>query len=157
MVSRWTGSWLSGPPSAGRGAPPSSYPGETLGFPASGPGSLAGLGRRFVQQLLDIVLSWAVANAIAPRYVEGVRSPKPWVSITVYVVECVVLLVLGGQTAGMRLTRLRVVRLDGRPAGPLAALLRTGLILLLVPAFLYDRDLRGLHDRAAGVAVVRTR
>lgn len=156
-MSRWTGSWLAGPPSAGPGASPSTYPGEALGLPESGPGSTANLGRRFAQQVLDIALSWLVAAAFFPRYVEGVRQPQPWASITIYVVECVVLLWLGGQTAGMRLLGLRVVRVDGRPAGPVAALLRTALTLLLVPVLFFDRDLRGLHDRAVGVAVVRTR
>jgi uncharacterized RDD family membrane protein YckC len=156
-VARWTGSWLAGPAAAGEGAPPSAYPGETLGFPETGPGSIARLGRRFVQQLLDIVLSWLVADAFFPRYIEGVRSPKPWASILVYVVECVVLLVLGGQTAGMRIMGLRVVKLDGRPAGVPAAIARTALTLVLIPALFFDRDLRGLHDRAVGAAVVRTR
>jgi len=118
---------------------------------------MARLGRRFAQQLLDIALSWLVADAFFPRYVDGVRQPQPWASIAVYVLECVVLLWLGGQTAGMRIMGLRVVRVDGRPAGPLAAIGRTALTLLLVPVLFFDRDLRGLHDRAVGVAVVRTR
>ena len=139
------------------GAAPASYPGERFGFPREGPGSIASIGRRFVQLLIDIVLSWLVADAFAPHYVEGVRTPYPWASALVYVLECVVLLMLGGQTAGMRLTGLRVVRLDGRPAGPIAVILRTLLTLLLVPVLLLDRDLRALHDRAVGVAVVRTR
>jgi uncharacterized RDD family membrane protein YckC len=139
------------------GAAPTPYPGERFGFPREGPGSIASVGRRFGQLLIDIALSWLAADAFAPRYVEGVRTPHPWASVLAYVLECVILLLLGGQTAGMRLTGLRVVRLDGRPAGPVAALVRTLLTLLLVPVLLLDRDLRGLHDRAVGVAVVRTR
>ncbi|MFL6136476.1 MAG: RDD family protein [Frankiaceae bacterium] len=136
---------------------PTPYPGERFGFPREGPGSIASIGRRFLQILIDIALSWLAADAFAPRYVEGVRTPHPWASVLTYVLECVVLLLLGGQTAGMRLTGLRVVRLDGRPAGPVPVVVRTLLTLLLVPLLLVDRDLRGLHDRAAGVAVVRTR
>ena len=37
------------------------------------------------------------------------------------------------------------------------AVLRTALLLLLIPALIWDRDGRGLHDRAAGTAVVHTR
>ena len=133
------------------------HPGARFGFPASGAGAIASLGRRAVQLFVDIALSWLAADAFAPRYVEGVRSPRPSVSLLVYVLECVVLLVLGGQTAGMRVTGLRVVRLDGRPPGVVAALARTLLTLALVPLFLVDRDLRALHDRVTGVAVVRTR
>jgi uncharacterized RDD family membrane protein YckC len=153
-VGRWTGSWLAGQQSSGDAD--TFYPGQRFGFVEAGPGSIARLGRRCWQLLIDVMLSWLVADLLAPRYVEGVRSPRPWASALTYVVECVVLLSLTGQTAGMRLTGLRVVRLDGRPAGPVAALVRTLLTLLLVPLLLYDRDLRGLHDRAVGVAVVRT-
>jgi len=35
------------------------------------------------------------------------------------------------------------------------ALLRTVLLLFVVPALLCDRDLRGLHDRATDTIVVR--
>jgi hypothetical protein len=32
---------------------------------------------------------------------------------------------------------------------------RTALLVLLVPAVVIDRNNRGLHDRAAGIVVVR--
>jgi hypothetical protein len=32
---------------------------------------------------------------------------------------------------------------------------RTVLLCLLIPAFITDRDQRGLHDRAAGTVLVR--
>lgn len=156
MSSRWIGSWLAGPESV-NDAPASTYPGERYGFPRQGPGSMAGIGRRVAQLLIDIALSWLVADLFAPRYTGGVRTPNPWASVAVFAVECIVLLLLGGQTAGMRFMHLRVVRLDGRPIGPLAAVARTVLTLLLVPLLFIDRDLRGLHDRAVGSAVVRTR
>ncbi len=36
------------------------------------------------------------------------------------------------------------------------ALVRTILLLIVVPALITDRDLRGLHDRAANTIVIRT-
>jgi uncharacterized RDD family membrane protein YckC len=51
---------------------------------------------------------------------------------------------------------LRVVRVDGHPVGPLWALVRTVLLLTVVPALLWDRDYRGLHDKAADTVVVRS-
>ena len=48
-----------------------------------------------------------------------------------------------------------MVRLDGRPVGPLWALVRTALLLVVIPALLWDRDYRGLHDRATHTVVVR--
>jgi uncharacterized RDD family membrane protein YckC len=50
-----------------------------------------------------------------------------------------------------------VVRLDGRPPGLWRAALRTALLLLLVPALVWDRDGRGLHDKAAGTVLVHVR
>jgi uncharacterized RDD family membrane protein YckC len=34
---------------------------------------------------------------------------------------------------------------------------RTVLLCLVIPAFIWDRDGRGLHDKAAGTVVVRAR
>ena len=41
--------------------------------------------------------------------------------------------------------------------GLLRAALRTLLLCLLIPALIWDRDGRGLHDKAAGTVVVRAR
>jgi uncharacterized RDD family membrane protein YckC len=57
---------------------------------------------------------------------------------------------------GKRVLGIRVVRLDGRPVGLGWALVRTILLLIVVPALITDRDLRGLHDRAANTIVIRT-
>jgi len=49
-----------------------------------------------------------------------------------------------------------VVRLDGGGRlGPFGALLRSLAICLVVPAVVWDRDGRGLHDRSVGTVVVR--
>ena len=56
----------------------------------------------------------------------------------------------------MALVGLRVVRVDrDAPVNPWRALLRTFLLFLLVPALVWDRDGRGLHDRYSDTAVVR--
>ena len=54
-----------------------------------------------------------------------------------------------------RLLRLRVVRLDGKPVGLWWALIRTLLLLAVVPPLIFDSDLRGLHDKAANTLVIR--
>lgn len=68
----------------------------------------------------------------------------------------------GGQTLGKRLTRLKVVRSDGRPLGIGTAVLRLlGYYLCLWTLSLgfllaaFDRQGRGLHDFIAGTRVVR--
>ena len=61
-----------------------------------------------------------------------------------------------GGSFGQLATRLRVVREDGdpRPIAPHLALARQLLIALVIPPLVYRPDGRGLHDLAAGSAVV---
>lgn len=67
--------------------------------------------------------------------------------------DCLLTGVLGS-TIGKRLLRMRVIRPDGRLLGPGWALVRTLLLLTVVAALVQDRDVRGLHDRAANAVVV---
>jgi uncharacterized RDD family membrane protein YckC len=61
-----------------------------------------------------------------------------------------------GSTPGKRLLRLRVVAVEG--LGRMAlwrVVVRTALLGLAVPALIWDRDGRGLHDRLSGSVQVR--
>jgi uncharacterized RDD family membrane protein YckC len=70
----------------------------------------------------------------------------------------IVFVTLAGQTPGMRVAGIAVVREKGigRPGIPWV-LLRTVLLAVIVPALIVDSDGRGMHDRAAGLRMVRTR
>jgi len=120
-----------------------------LGLPADGPGSVATIGRRVVAFAADSIGSALVAGAFtAPDL------PRNW-SLLVFSLEYVFFCGLFGQTPGMRLLRIRVVRLDtGRPPGLWQAFVRTALLVALVPALITNRDGRGLHDMATGAVVV---
>jgi len=72
----------------------------------------------------------------------------------VFGLEVFLLTGLTGFTIGKRVLRLRVIRLDGKPVGLWRALVRTVLMMLVVPMLIMDRDLRGLHDKASGTVVV---
>jgi uncharacterized RDD family membrane protein YckC len=53
---------------------------------------------------------------------------------------------------------IRVARLDGATmVGPLRAVPRTLLTAIIIPAVIWDADNRGVHDRAVGTIVLRTR
>lgn len=58
-MAREIGSWLSGPESLGN---PSGYPGQKLGLPESGPGSLARLGRRAGALAVDWLIAYGLAG-----------------------------------------------------------------------------------------------
>jgi uncharacterized RDD family membrane protein YckC len=68
---------------------------------------------------------------------------------------------LAGQTRGMRLMAIRVMRTDGEPISVWCALRRlVGMVVAALPLFagylliLVDDRRRGLHDRLAGTVVV---
>jgi uncharacterized RDD family membrane protein YckC len=64
---------------------------------------------------------------------------------------------IAGRTPGHAVAGLRVALLDGRRAGFGPAVIRTVLLCLLIPPVVYNIDGRGVHDRAAGTIVLRTR
>jgi len=141
---RWTGSWLNGTFGAGDA---STYPGERFGLPEEGRGSVATIGRR----LLALLIDWLLCSVIAL----AVFHSRLW-TLPIFAAETYLLTALTGFTVGKRLLGIRVARLDGRPVGFIWALVRTVLLLAVVPALITDRDLRGLHDRAANTIVIRT-
>ena len=135
------------------------YPGQHLGLPEFGPGSVAGWSRRLVALLIDWIACSVIAIAFLYHPVAGhaadvLSQPRLWTPV-VFGVEDFLLTALTGFTVGKRLLGLRVVRLDGRPVGVWRALGRTVILMTVVPAMMMDRDLRGLQDKAASTVVVR--
>jgi uncharacterized RDD family membrane protein YckC len=150
--SGWTGSWLSGARSAGADF---GYPGERLGLPETGGGAVAGYGRRLLALAVDLLLS-AVVAAVLARLLGWDQLTRSWASTGIFGLQAWLLTGTLGATVGKRLCGLRVVRVNGAPIGPLWALARAVLLLFVVPALLWDRDHRGLHDRAADAVVIET-
>jgi uncharacterized RDD family membrane protein YckC len=70
----------------------------------------------------------------------------------------IVFVTLAGQTPGMRVAGFAVVREAdyGRPRLQWV-LLRTLLLAVIVPALIVNDEGRAMHDRAAGLRMVRTR
>ena len=122
------------------------YPGQHLGLPERGPGSVASMPRRVVALFIDWLLSMLIAYWLT--------KSQFW-TIAVFAVEVYLLTAFGGSTVGKRLVGIRAVRIGGGPIGFGWALVRTALLLAVVPPLLTDRDLRGLHDRASNTIVVR--
>lgn len=152
------GSWLEGPGS--RSGDPTAYPGQGLGMPRSGRGSVGRFGRRLVGVVVDWVLCLLIASAVfrVPLPFREVASgADSMVVLGVFAVENLLLVGTLGATIGHRVVGLRVMSLDGRvPPRPLQTLVRTALLCLFLPAMFWDKDGRGLHDKAAGTVIVRT-
>ena len=156
-MARWTGTWLSGLGAAGISPRPAgSWPGERLGLPEAGSGSVVGFGPRLGAVLVDLL----VATLIGALLNSFVRSPdfasRQGASVGALLIIYTALLPTAGQTFGMRLLKLRVVRLlDGGPLSVGGAFVRAVLVVLTIPALFTDRDSRGWHDKAVGSAIVR--
>jgi uncharacterized RDD family membrane protein YckC len=124
--------------------------GASLGLPADGPGSLATFQSRVGAFLIDAVGAALVAGLFTAPHLPGNWSLAAFAAITVLT------LVLVGQTPGMRLLGLRLAHpRQGERLAPWRAVVRTGLLCVLVPALVVDADGRGLHDRLTSTAVVR--
>ncbi|WP_416978654.1 RDD family protein [Streptomyces sp. T028] len=147
------GSWLSGPRAAAEEAGVDfGYRGEQLGLPEEGPGSIARPGRR----LGALAVDWGLSLLIAYSLITDGYTPSTsnWTLLVFLVVS---LLTVGtlGFTPGKRIFGLRVVALETGTVNPLRAAIRTLLLCLALPALIWDRDGRGLHDRLARTAEVR--
>ncbi|VEG56348.1 RDD domain-containing protein [Mycolicibacterium aurum] len=154
-MARTIGSWLSGPTQPNGADDRSAYPGERLGLPESGPGSIARFGRRIAALCVD----WLVCYGLA-----ALAMTVGWVSmanlstavLVVWLVLGVVSVRLFGFTPGQLVLGLKVVAVDNRDHVGLGRAVARGLLItLVIPALFTDSDLRGLHDLATKTAVVK--
>jgi uncharacterized RDD family membrane protein YckC len=146
------GSWLQGPRSRNPDAQP---PGVRLGLPVEGPGSIAPVGRRGLAIIVDYTLCLFVATLFGYQFAGHNTGGTSFIPLAVFAVENVLLVGTLGSTIGHRLLGMRVQRLSGGLPGPGLAAIRTILLCLVVPALIWDRDQRGLHDRVPGTALLR--
>ena len=122
--------------------------------------SVAPLGRRLGALFLDWILcELIVAGITRHSLLSGASSPNYFTTLywtlVLFFVEVYLLTAISGLTVGKRLLGIRVIRTNGGTPGFGWALLRTVLLMFVVPPLLADRDLRGLHDRATDTIVVR--
>ncbi|MFI6013860.1 RDD family protein [Streptomyces sp. NPDC051243] len=147
------GSWLSGPRAAAEDAGVDfGYRGEQLGLPEEGPGSIARPGRR----LGALAVDWGICLLIAYGLItDGYgQATSNWALLLFFLMSVLTVGTIGF-TPGKRLFGLRVVVLETGTVNPLRALLRTALLCVAIPALIWDRDGRGLHDRLARTVEVR--
>jgi hypothetical protein len=134
------------------------WPGQRLGLPASGPGAAAGWARRIVALVIDWIMSLLVTAAITghnPWAFTGTGATTEHYAVLVMTAEIWILTSLIQGSAGQVVMRVAVRRIGGGSLDPIRALVRTLLILLVIPAVIYNRDQRGLHDLAVDSVVVR--
>lgn len=123
------------------------WAGKRLGLPEAGPGSLAKMGRR----IIALVIDWSLALLVSRAFFNSDNTA----TLTFFMLEQWLLVATTGNSFGHLIAGIRVRKLDGSQVGIVPALLRIGLILLVIPATIWDADNRGLHDKAAKTVLVR--
>jgi uncharacterized RDD family membrane protein YckC len=113
------------------------------------------------RRILALVVDWFVSTLVVIFILGGADrwagdQQSSFYVLGVFVLESAFFTALSGGSFGQLATRLRVVRADGdpRPVPVHLALARQLLIALVIPPLVYRSDGRGLHDLAAGSAVV---
>ena len=140
-------SWMQGPRAALESQGISmAYPGERLGLPKSGPGSASRLGRRSLAILID----WAAALLIAAAIFDG----DPLSVLAIFYLHTTLFLMLINRTVGGVFVKQRLIGVGGSRALLWRLPIRQLLVCLVLPAVVYDRDQRGLHDQFAKTVVV---
>jgi uncharacterized RDD family membrane protein YckC len=125
-----------------------------------GPMSVAPMGRRLLALIVDWLLCALIASSITGHALFAGAGDKhyfaaQYATLGLFVLEVYLLTAVSGLTVGKRLLRIHAISVDGGAPGFTWAAVRTLLLLFVVPACLTDRDLRGMHDRAANTIVVR--
>jgi hypothetical protein len=122
------------------------YPGERLGLPQSGSGSIARIGRRVGALFIDYGAAYLISGFFAwdPLAILGIFALIQIVFIPT--IQC---------SPGHRIFGLRLARLDGAWVGLWRPIVRTLLLVVVIPAVIWDADQRGLHDKAAGTVLLR--
>lgn len=135
-----------------------SYPGERLGLPDTGAGSVARPGRRIGALAID----YAAATVIAMAFfgydqfaLPGEAGSTQFAPMIVFAAMNVLFLPTLGGTPGHRLLGMRLQLVHGGWVGLWRPIVRTLLLCVVIPAVVWDSDQRGLHDKAAGTVLVR--
>lgn len=133
------------------------WPGQGLGLPESGQGSLA----KWRSRVTALVLDWAISMILAwALFGIGALRGDDWRSfmiLAVFFVQSSVLTALTGGSAGKLITRIGVMRVDREPVGLVRAIARQFMVCLALPAMVIGVHRRGLHDLTVGTVVVNRR
>lgn len=151
------GSWLLGPRAALEQQGISlGYPGQRLGMPEHGRGSVATFSRRIGALTID----WLTAMLIVRGFFNGPASGTTEESMSTLIVFAAQVFLLTstlGASFGQQILGIGIRRINGQKLGIVPTFVRTILLTLVIPAVIWDRDGRGLHDKIAKSVVVKIR
>jgi uncharacterized RDD family membrane protein YckC len=108
---------------------------------------VARLGRRIGAILID----WALASAVGYAFFGG----DGFAILLAFAVLQYIFIVTASGSIGHLILGMRVVPVRPAWIGLWKPLVRTVLLCLLIPAVVWNRDQRGLHDLIPGTVLVR--
>jgi uncharacterized RDD family membrane protein YckC len=115
-----------------------------------------GLGRRFAALMVD----WLACYFIVAASAGGLGKMAPNRSLTVlalFFAEVAILSALQGASLGHKIFGIRIVRFtDGGAISPIAALIRSALLVSVIFAITFDQNGRGMHERFSGSVLTRS-
>ena len=111
------------------------------------------------RRMLGVLIDWLLCVAIAKGFFDGgQRWPEPYVAPLIFIAQYLFFAALGGATPGHRIVGLKIVRFsDGGMPTPVQALIRTGLLVLIITAITFDQNGRGINERLSNTVLVKTR
>lgn len=157
-MSRSGRSWLDGPEIPAEfddQKNPAQWPGQKLGLPKQGKGSLVSVARRSGGVFIDWMISGAIAVSLSNfTHALGDVATSTWL---IFIILGFISVWLFARTPGQAMLGMGVARVDqgGVRVGCWRSALRSILTAFILPAAMVDQDGRGLHDKATGTAVIR--
>jgi uncharacterized RDD family membrane protein YckC len=123
------------------------YPGERLGLNAGGSRSIARVGRRIGALAID----WAAAVIISIAFFQY----DSIATLLIFAVVQIIFIPTIGGSPGHRILGMRLVMVGGGWVGLWRPVVRTLLLVVVIPAVIWDQDQRGLHDKVVGTVLIR--
>jgi uncharacterized RDD family membrane protein YckC len=134
------------------------HDGYCAGVPAT-PTTVVPRTATVVSRVVALLLDWLIANVVAfAIFRDGAMFSAPTTTLdlaplAVFAVETWLFTGLFGSSLGQLIRGIGVVQRNGQPIGLWRALIRTGLILLVVPPLVVVGG-RGLHDKAVDTVIL---
>ena len=106
---------------------------------------------RVGRRLAGIAIDWASAVGLSVAFF----NYEEFATLLIFVGLQMIFIPTIGGSIGQRLVGLRTVALQGGWIGLWRPVLRTLLLVLALPALVWDSDQRGFHDKVAGTVLIR--
>jgi hypothetical protein len=101
---------------------------------------------------IDWAIAWILSVAFFPV---GPWQPNSWATLAIFAAEQVLFLLLVNGSVGHLLLGMRVVPVLPARLALWQPFVRTLLLCLAIPAVIWNRDQRGVHDQVARTMLVR--